>query len=193
MSWYKFGKGLFTFYFRCFNRVIIRGRENEIPEGATVVFGNHYSNLDVFLLTIAFKRQIRFMAKHTLFGIPIVGYFVKAYGAFPVNREKTDLTSMKTALKILKEGEVLGIFPEGTRVKGEKFSDPKGGIAMFAWKTKSPVVPVHLEYRRRFHFLNHIEVTVGAPILHEELGIEKGSPEEYRLASERLIDRFYQL
>lgn len=193
MSWYKFGKGLFTFYFRCFNRVIIRGRENEIPEGAMVVFGNHYSNLDVFLLTIAFKRQIRFMAKHTLFGIPVVGYFVKAYGAFPVNREKTDLTSMKTALKILKEGEVLGIFPEGTRVRGEKFSDPKGGIAMFAWKTKSPVVPVHLEYRRRFHFLNHIEVTVGAPILPEELGIEKGSPEEYRGASERLIDRVYQL
>lgn len=193
MSWYKFGKGLFSFYFRCFNRVIFRGRENEIPEGAMIVFGNHYSNLDVFLLTIAFKRQIRFMGKHTLFEIPVVGYFVKAYGAFPVNREKTDLTAMKTALRLLKDGEVLGIFPEGTRVKGEKISDPKGGIAMFAWKTKSPVVPVHLEYRRRFHFLNHIEVTVGAPIRPEDLPIEKGTPDEYKEASEFLIEKVYQL
>ena len=193
MSWYKFGKGLFTFYFRCFNRLIIRGRENEIPEGAVIVFGNHYSNLDVFLLTIAFRRRIRFMAKHTLFDIPVVGYFVKAYGAFPINREKTDLTSMKTALRLLKDGEVLGIFPEGTRVRGEKISDPKGGIAMFAWKTKSPVIPVHLKYRRRFHFLNRIEVIVGKPILPEELSIEKGSAEEYKAASEALIGRVYQL
>ena len=193
MSWYKFGKGLFTFYFRCFNRLIIRGRENEIPEGAMIVFGNHFSNLDVFLLTIAFKRQIRFMAKHTLFGIPVVGYFVKAYGVFPVNREKTDLTAMKTALRILKDGEVLGIFPEGTRVNGDKMSDPKGGIAMFSWKTKIPVVPVHLDYRRRFHFLNHIEVTVGKPIPAEDLGIEKGTPEEYKAASEKLIEQVYSL
>lgn len=193
MSWYKFGKGLFSFYFRCFNRLIIRGRENEIPEGPVIVFGNHYSNLDVFLLTIAFKRKIRFMAKHTLFDIPVVGYFVRAYGAFPVNREKADLSAIKTALRILKDGEVLGIFPEGTRVKGEKVSDPKGGIAMFSWKTKAPVVPVHLEYRRRFHFLNHIEVTIGEPIPADQLGISVGSAEEYKEASERLIERVYSL
>ena len=133
------------------------------------------------------------MAKHTLFGIPVVGYFVRAYGAFPVNREKADLSAIKTALRILKDGEVLGIFPEGTRVKGEKVSDPKGGIAMFSWKTKAPVVPVHLEYRRRFHFLNHIEVTIGEPIPADQLGISVGSAEEYKEASERLIERVYSL
>ena len=190
---YKIAKALFSFYFHCFNRLIIRGREHEIPEGACIVFGNHYSNLDVFLLTIAFKRQIRFMAKHTLFKVPVVGPCCKIYGAFPVNREVADLSAIKTALRILKNREVLGIFPEGTRIKGEKISDPKGGIAMFSWKTKAPVVPVHLEYRRRFHIFNHIEVTIGEPISADQLGIEKGTAEEYKAASERLIDHVYTL
>lgn len=190
---YKFARGLFRLYFYGFNRLVIRRKENEFPEGPVIVFGNHYSNLDVFLLPLAFKRQIHFMAKHTLFKNPILAFLARKFGAFPVNRETVDLSATKTALRILKSGDVLGIFPEGTRIKGSKVSDPKGGIAMFAWKTKSPVVPVHLEYRRRFHLFNHIEMTVGDPIFPEDLGIEKGTPEEYKAASERLIDRVYSL
>ena len=190
---YKIARGIFSFYFRVFNRVIVRGQENEIPEGPMIVFGNHYSNMDVFLLTVFFRRQIRFMGKHTLFKTPVVGQLARAYGAFPVVREQTDLSAVKTALRILRNGEVLGIFPEGTRIKGEKISDPKGGIAMFAWRTKSPVVPVHLEYRRRFHIFNHIEITIGAPIPPEELGIVSATPEEYKEASCRLIDYVYSL
>lgn len=190
---YKITKALFSFYFHVFNRLIIKGRENEVMNGPVIVFGNHYSNLDVFLMTIALKRQVLFMGKHTLFKIPVVGWLARKYGAFPVNRQKTDLSATKNALRILKDGNVLGIFPEGTRIKGDKISDPKGGIAMFAWKTKSPVLPIHVEYRRRFHFLNHIEVTIGEAIPASELGIVNGTPEEYKAASQRLIDRVYSL
>ncbi len=190
---YKIARAIFKFYFHVFNRLIIKGREHEVLEGPVIVFGNHYSNLDVFLMTIALKRQIRFMGKHTLFQTPVVGPLARAYGAFPVDRTRVDLSATKTALRILKNGEVLGIFPEGTRIKGDKISDPKGGIAMFAWKTKSPVLPIHVEYRRRFHFLNHIQLTIGEPIPASELGIEKGTPEEYKAASQRLIDKVYSL
>lgn len=193
MILYKIVRAIFKFYFHVFNRLIIKGQENEVPEGSLIVFGNHYSNLDVFLMAVALKRQIRFMGKHTLFKTPVVGAFARACGAFPVDRTRVDLTATKTALKILKNGEVLGIFPEGTRIKGDKISDPKGGIAMFAWKTKSPVLPVHVEYRRRFHFLNHIELTIGKPVAVCDLGIETGTPEEYKAASERLINTVYSL
>lgn len=192
MMLYKIVRAIFTFYFHVFNRLIVKGKEHEVMEGPVIVFGNHYSNLDVFLMTVALKRQIRFMGKHTLFN-PVLGPLARAFGAFPIDRTRVDLTATKTALRILKNGEVLGIFPEGTRIKGDKISDPKGGIAMFAWKTKSPVLPVHVEYRRRFHFLNHIELTIGEPIPAAELGIEKGTPEEYKAASQRLIDRVYSL
>lgn len=193
MMLYKIVKAIFTFYFHVFNRLIIKGREHEVPEGPVIVYGNHYSNLDVFLMAVALKRPIRFMGKHTLFKTPVVGAFARACGAFPVDRSRVDLSATKTALRILKNGEVLGIFPEGTRIKGGKISDPKGGIAMFAWKTKSPVLPVHVEYRRRFHFLNHIELTIGQPIPASELGIVNGTPEEYKAAGERLIEAVYAL
>lgn len=193
MSIYKIVKGVFKFYFRVFNRVTIKGQELQVSDGPVIVFGNHYSNLDVFLLTIAFDRQIHFMAKHTLFKIPLVGYLAGKYGAFPVNRQKTDLSATKTALRILKNGQVLGIFPEGTRILGSKISDPKGGIAMFSWKTGAPVQPVHLKYHRRFHFMNRIEVTIGDPIPASSLGVTSGTPEEYKAASQRLIDLVYSL
>ena len=179
MMLYKIVKAIFTFYFHVFNRLIIKGREYEVPEGPVIVYGNHYSNLDVFLMAVALKRPIRFMGKHTLFKTPVVGAFARACGAFPVDRSRVDLSATKTALRILK--------------KGDKISDPKGGIAMFAWKTKSPVLPVHVEYRRRFHFLNHIELTIGQPIPASELGIVNGTSEEYKAAGERLIEAVYSL
>ena len=193
MTLYKIVRGIFKFYFNVFNRLIIKGQENELPEGSLIVFGNHYSNLDVFLMAVALKRPLRFMGKHTLFKTPVVGAFARACGAFPVDRTRTDITAMKTALRILKNGEALGIFPEGTRIKGGKISDPKGGIAMFAYKTNSPVLPIHVEYRRRFHFFNHIEMTIGKAIPASELGITAGTTEEYKAASERLIETVYSL
>lgn len=193
MSLYSIGRALCSAYFHVFNRFLIHGRELEVAEGPLIVFGNHYSNLDAILLGTVFHRQIRFMAKHTLFEVPVVGSFCRAIGAFPVNREKADLSAVKTALRILKNGEVLGIFPEGTRVQDDKMSDPKGGIAMFAWKTGATLQPVHLTYRRKFHFLNHIEVTIGTPILPSDLGIVSGTSEEFKNASERLLNHVYTL
>lgn len=193
MSWYKFARGLLSFYFHVFNRLIIRGKENEVPDGPLILFGNHYCISDVFLLGICTRRQVRFMAKHTLFDVPVIGSVCKAFGAFPVNREKTDLSAVKTALRILKNGEVLGIFPEGTRVHDGKTADAKGGIAMFAWKTGATLQPVHLTYRRRVHFFNHIEVTIGKPIQASELGIVSGTSEEFKEVSERLLEQVYSL
>ena len=193
MTVYRFAKGLFSCYFRLFNRVLIRGKENEIPEGPVIVYGNHCSDADVFLLTVAFRRQIRFMAKKSLFDTPIVRRLAKAYGAFPVNREKADLTAAKTALRILRDGEILGIFPEGTRVKGDKISDPKGGIAMFAWKTDTRLIPVHITYKRRLMIFNRIQVTIGSPVLPADLPIREGTAEEFKAAGEFLLDRAYAL
>ena len=70
------------------------------------------------------------MAKKSLFETPVVKYFVKAYGAFPVNRDSSDIAAIKTALKILRNEELLGLFPEGRRVRDIKDSNPKGGFAM---------------------------------------------------------------
>lgn len=190
---YRIARVLFTLYFRLLNRVIVRGKERQVADGPVIVYANHVSNADVFLLTMVFRRQIRFMAKKNLFDAPIVRPFAKGFGAFPVDRDRADLTAVKTAIRILRAGGVLGIFPEGTRITGDKVSDPKGGVAMLAWKTDAMLTPVHFTYKRRLMLFNHIEMTIGSPISTAELSIQNGTAEEFKAAGEELIRRAYAL
>jgi 1-acyl-sn-glycerol-3-phosphate acyltransferase len=190
---YYLGKIIFTFYFYVFNRLKISGKENIVKDGPCIVFGNHYSNFDVFLLNIAYKRQIHFMAKKSLFHIPVIKYFVKAYGAFPIDRNNTDITAIKTALRILKDNKVLGMFPEGHRTKEESDSDAKGGIVMLAYKSKAVLQPIRLKYKRKFYIFYRIDIIIGKPILWSDLGIKEAKSDEYKRIGTELLEQVYNL
>ncbi|MEG0777658.1 MAG: lysophospholipid acyltransferase family protein [Oscillospiraceae bacterium] len=132
----------------------IRGREN-IPEGAVVACANHSSLLDAVLMAIAFgiRRQLFFMTKADLFEIPVLGSILRAAQAFPVERGETDITAIRTAIKHLKNGERIMIFPEGTRVTESESADAKSGAVRIASKLKAPIVPVYISTgKRAFHF-----------------------------------------
>ena len=187
---YKFARFLFGLYVRILNRYKVTGLENIVQSGPTIVYGNHSSMFDIFLLTVAFKRPIYFMAKKSLFETPVINLFVKAYKAFPVNRDKFDISAVKTALKLLKEGNQIGIFPEGTRVHDESQSDAKGGIAMFACKTKATLIPVRLIYKRKLNVFNCYHVIIGKPIHADELEVDG---KDYKKAGEWLMERVYEL
>lgn len=95
----------------------IRGAENLPATGGVLLVANHVSYWDPVSIICAFRRQVFFMAKSELFKIPLVGYAVRSSGAFPVHRDVTDRNAVRTALRLLQAGEVVGIFPEGTRSK----------------------------------------------------------------------------
>ena len=190
---YRLARAFFKFYFKVFNRTRFKGLENVVTDGPLIVYANHFSDCDVFLISAAFDRVIRFMAKKSLFETPIVRKAVKAYRAFPVDRDGNDLAAIKTAFKILKSGGVLGIFPEGTRIRNGKVSDPKGGFAMIAYKTKTTVQPVHLKYKRKFLLFNSIDVIVGKPIKWDELGVTDATSEDYTKVSRELMEKVYNL
>lgn len=191
---YRIVRVIFTVYLYCLNRFRVIGRENLVQDGSVIVFGNHYSLFDIVLLNVAVKRPIRFMAKHTLFRVPVWRSLVKAYGAFPVDRTRADLTAVKTAIRLLRNGEVVGIFPEGTRVNDpSKDVEAKGGLAMIAHKTNAVLQPVRLKYKRRFCLFNSMEVVIGKPIPVSELGFEKPSSEDYQAAGQRLLDAVYEM
>ena len=98
--------------------------------------------VDPILVASAVKRPIHFMAKKELFRYPLLAYLFRKIHAFPVNRGKPDLGAIKTGLSILKNGEVLGIFPEGTRQKNtDRLGEMHAGAALFALRTGAPVVP----------------------------------------------------
>ena len=140
----------------------IFGREN-IPEGPLVVCANHSSLLDPILIAIAFgrKRQLFFMAKAELFDIPVFGRILKSIGVFPINREETDISSIRTAIKHLKSNEQVMMFPEGTRVGDNDSVAAKSGAVRIATKMRTPILPIYLtKGKKLFRFS---QVIIGNP------------------------------
>ena len=140
---YKIGKVLARFLLAVIFRVQIAGTR-KLPEGPVIVVSNHISNWDVLILGGVFDRQIHYMAKKELFKNPLLKKLMEALGAFPVDRGGNDMAAMRTCISILKEGGVLGIFPQGHRYKHDENHEMQSGAAFIALRTHVPVVPIHV-------------------------------------------------
>ena len=147
------------------------GREN-IPQNETfILVSNHGSLLDPPLLGHAIGRNISFMAKSELFKIPLLGYIIKACGAYPVKRGIADTSTIKIACEKLSKNNCIGIFIDGTRQKNGLVNKPKQGAALLAFKNQKALLPVaiinsHRLIRFRFFlpFFTKIIIKVGHPI-----------------------------
>ena len=129
---------LFRLAFRC--RVC--GTENIPATGAVIIASNHIGNFDPPLIGCHIPRRIYFMAKEELFRFPVFADVIRWLGAFPVKRGSADRQAVKRMLEILVAGQVLGVFPEGTRGKNGVLGEPEPGMAMMALKTGTTIVPV---------------------------------------------------
>lgn len=119
----------------------VKGREKIPMEGGLIVVSNHLNNADPPILGAGIaRRRIRFMAKIELFKYPF-GMVPRLYGAFPVRRFEADMGALLTAERLLKRGEVLGMFPEGTRSKTGNIGKPHPGTALIALRTGATVLP----------------------------------------------------
>ncbi len=137
------------------------GLEN-IPNAPYILAGNHTSILDIPLLACGIDDPINFMAKEELFKNKLFAWFLTNVNAFPIKRGKSDLGAMRHALTILKDGGVLGIFPEGTRNKGEELLEFKRGTEVLAKIANVPVVPFGImgEYK----YKKRICLCIGEPL-----------------------------
>lgn len=124
-----------------------------------IICSNHLSNFDPLILGCFTKRQISFMAKKELFKVPVLRTLVKWLHVFPVDRTGVSVSSMKHAVSILKEDKVLGIFPEGTRVKGYDENNAKAGISLIAKMGDSLIIPVFI--RSKYKLFSKIEIVFG--------------------------------
>jgi 1-acyl-sn-glycerol-3-phosphate acyltransferase len=177
-------------------RLRARGLEH-IPKGGFVLAANHTSNFDPWPLGIPFlpRRQLRFMAKAELFN-PILSPILRAGGAFKVRRGEGDVEAMRTAAQLAREGEIVVMFPEGTRRKKglrKKFeARPHTGAARIALAAGVPLVPAAIAGTDRLSRLGRLRVAYGEPIDVSDLdGMEtKGAA---TIATERLMSRIEEL
>ncbi|MBQ8860182.1 MAG: 1-acyl-sn-glycerol-3-phosphate acyltransferase [Ruminococcus sp.] len=178
-------KYLVTPIFKLIYRTKYINAHNVPKEGAYIFAGNHISSVDPIIMAIGQRhRNIHFMAKSELFKNPVLRWFFLSIGAFPVDRGNSDKGAVKHFEQILDDGELMGIFIEGTRSKTGEFLKPKSGAALIAYDTKTPVIPVcqtKINGRRVCHF--------GEPMSLKDLGFENGGAREYREASRRIMDK----
>ena len=172
-------------------RIEVIGKENIPISGKLIVCSNHKNNLDPIIISMYFPRKIAWMGKKELFNNKIIGFIAKKLYVFPVNRDKADIGAVKNALKILKDGRVLGIFPEGTRVKGMDLNNAKSGASLFAIRSKSPVLPIYIE--GNYKIFSKITIHIGTPLyLHENIE-GRPTPDQYSELSKHILSQIYSL
>jgi len=137
--------------------------EERLPDGPMVVCAPHSSFIDPLLIMAALtiQRFPRYLAKKELFSIPIIGWVLRWVGMIPVERGKADMVPIKTALSILKQGGIIGIFPEGTRVRDEHAAEAKTGAVMLASRTGASILPVWLPRGKKL--FRTVDVVIGEP------------------------------
>ena len=163
---YKIVRAVLNFIFFVLLRLHVEGRENVPQTGAIIVAPNHKSDWDPPLIGVAFNtRIIHYMAKEELFKNPIFGWVIRQFGTFPVKRGAVDRTAIRQAIREIKAGNPLGIFPEGTRIKRDGLGKFHSGMASLALMTGTPIVPVAVIGSRYLpHRKGPLAVLIGKPV-----------------------------
>lgn len=159
-------------------------QRGQLPEGPAVICANHSSYIDPVLVAVIFgpRNYLRFMGKIELFRIPVLGWFLRCLGAFPVDRSGSDIEALRTSIEVLKSGNKLMLFPEGTRVSADDAVAAKTGAVRLAARHNVPIVPIFISRDKRiFH---KFDVCVG-----ESYTLDKIKRSEYPAAAEQLMDR----
>lgn len=171
-------RALFGFYFFTIKGLTCEGQEN-IPEtGAVIVAPNHKSNFDPPVIGICSPRIVHYMAKEELFKNPVFAACIRFFGTFPVKRGSVDRAAIRQAMREIKNGEPLGIFPEGTRIHGNRIGKFHDGMASLALMTGTPILPVAVIGTEKLPKKEGpLAVVFGKPI-----PVKKGKATEERIA-----------
>ncbi len=190
---YAFLKPIAVGIMRALFRLEARGTEHVPRQGPVLLVANHSSFLDPPLVGGVTPRPMSFMAKAELFRVPLLGALIRRLNARPVRREGADAGALRTALRILQDGGVLLMFPEGTRGPEGTLRDPKPGAAMLAVMSGAPVVPVFVEGSgrawprgRRLPRPAKVTVTFGPAQVFERRDAD-GRKTDYEVVSRRMM------
>ncbi len=177
-------------YLRVFRRFRVVGLERVPAAGPLIVACNHVSYLDPPALGAALPRPVSYMAKIELFRIPVLGPLIRALGAFPVDRSRGDVAAIKAAVKVLQQGAVFGIFPEGGR-NPEGSKQPQMGVALLASLSGATVIPAYLSGTSGANRFAPVTVRFGEPVRFDPG--QKARRDDLAKWTNELMSRIYAL
>lgn len=153
----------------------VRGARRVPGSGGVILAANHQSYADVMLVGGACRRPVRYMARRTLWDHRLLGWLISGWGAIPVSRDRPGKEELRGVLEVLRGGEVLALFPEGTRTRDGSVGELRGGIGFLARRAGVPVVPVLIEGAfeawprgRSLPGRGRVRVSFGRPVLYGE-------------------------
>jgi 1-acyl-sn-glycerol-3-phosphate acyltransferase len=181
---YHISRGMLRLFFRLFGGISASGTEDFPKSGGVILAPNHISYLDPPAVGCGLRRPVRFMAKEELFKPPLLGPWIRRVGSFPVRRGHADRKAIRQAIELLGSGEVVCIFPEGTRSTDGRLQEAELGIGLIALKSQAPVVPVAIAgtdkilptHGKRLH-RHRVSIAYGKPIAFPDL-YESGASRE---------------
>jgi 1-acyl-sn-glycerol-3-phosphate acyltransferase len=156
-------------------RMRLKGREHIPAAGPVLVCANHQSSLDPPLIGLAFERRLNYLARQGLFEIPVLRQMIRFLDAIPIDREGTGLAGLKETLRRLKQGELVLVFPEGTRSEDGEMAPLKPGVIAVARRCHAPLLPVGLD--GAYDVLPRTSVLPRPAVVHLVIG-EPITPEE---------------
>ena len=191
--WYLLGYSLSKTLAKTFFNYRVIGAENIIEEGPCIIAANHCSYLDPPLVGVACKRAIHYLARKSLLDVPILGPILPELNVIPVDQKNADRSALMGAIRVIRNGGAVLIFPEGTRSPDGNLQPAQPGIGMIVAKTGAPVVPVRISgsfeaFPRgaSWPHLAPVRISVG-PALYFE-GSEADERGLYQKTSDRIMD-----
>lgn len=172
------------------------GRENIIEDGPALIASNHQSFLDPPLVGSCLHREIYYLARKTLFDIPLLGKLLPHLCVVGVDRDGADMSALKAVIRLVKNGDCTIVFPEGTRTHDGTLQPARGGLGLIVAKTLAPVVPVRIfgafdAYPRGAKFPRRAPVTVvfGKPVRFTKADIAGDPRDVYQRISDTVMAR----
>ena len=180
-------------FFKLYLRVSVTGKENLPAQGGFIVASNHVSYLDPFLVGAVCTRKLSYMGRHDLFTPGIADRLLRAIGAFPVKRDTADLSALREAIRRVRNGGGLMVFPEGRRIVKKQLVEPEAGIGFLASKLNVPVIPAFVRgtdraFPKGAKFIKPIKVSVH---FGSQIHIERGLP--YQSIAVKIMEKIRQL
>ncbi|MDK2822546.1 MAG: 1-acyl-sn-glycerol-3-phosphate acyltransferase [Clostridia bacterium] len=193
---YKFLKYLFRLILFFLAKVEVKNIDRIPIQDPVLLACNHLSFWDPVILGVFLPRKLHFMAKEELFKIFLVGSVIRRVGTFPVKRGAADRNAIRESIKILKEGKVLCIFPEGTRSKTGELLDFQPGITLIAQKGSASIIPIGIKGTNKILssiIPAKIQVNIGEPLYLDKIYGNKLSGEQLEKATELLHEKVKDL